>query len=201
MRYRSVSPDRLVEECASRVEAMPGRRVIAVDGADAADPAAIAGRLAAALRARGRAADVVETRHWVRAASLRMEWGRTDAHSYRTAWFDHAALRREVLDALRDDGRWLPRLWDAQRDRSFRDDVVPAGPSQVVIVTGPMLLGSGLRFDLTVALTMSEASLRRRTPEDEHWTIAPLLDDAADAPAADVEVRWDHPDRPAVREA
>ena len=34
---------------------------------------------------------------------------------------------------------------------------------------------SGLDVDLTVALRMSEGALRRRTPEPDHWTIAPLL--------------------------
>lgn len=201
MRYRPLSPDGLVDACADAVAALPGRRVVAIDGADAAEPAALAERLARRLRADGRAADVVDLRHWLRPASTRMEWGRTDAESYRTAWFDLAAVGREVVEALHARGEWLPRLWDPRSDRSFRDSPAPAGSNQVVVLAGPMLVGSGLGIDLTVALRMTEGALRRRTPADEHWTIPPLLAQADEAKDADIEVRWDHPDRPAVRVA
>lgn len=201
MRYRPLSPDGLVDECAAMMADLPGRRVVAIDGADAAEPAALADAFVRRLRASGRAADVVDLRHWLRPASTRMEWGRTDPDSYRTAWFDLAAIGREVVDALRSRGEWLPRLWDPERDRSFRDAPVPAGPDQVIVLAGPMLVGSELDVDLTVALRMTEGALRRRTPEAEHWTIAPLLEQADETGPADVEVRWDHPDRPAVRVA
>ncbi|MBE7161078.1 MAG: hypothetical protein INR72_07510 [Williamsia herbipolensis] len=201
MRYRPLSPDGLVDECVAAIADLPGRRVVAVDGADAAEPATLADALARRLRATGRAADVVDLHHWLRPASTRMEWGHTDAESYRTAWFDLAAIGREVIDALRSRGEWLPRLWDPERDRSFRDEPSPAGPDQVIVLAGPMLVGSGLDVDLTVALRMTEGALRRRTPEAEHWTIAPLLEQADESGPADIEVRWDHPDRPAVRVA
>ena len=130
-----------------------------------------------------------------------MEWGRTDAESYRSAWFDVGAIGREVVEALHTRGEWLPRLWDPRRDRSFRDVPDSAAPDQVVVLAGPMLVGSGLDVDLTVALRMTEGALRRRTPEDEHWTIPPLLAHEEESGPADIEVRWDHPDRPAVRVA
>ena len=57
MRYRPLSPDGLVDACADAVAALPGRRVVAIDGADEAEPAALAERLARRLRADGRAAD------------------------------------------------------------------------------------------------------------------------------------------------
>jgi len=44
--------------------------------------------------------------------------------------------------------------------------------------------------------------MTRRTPTEQRWTVAPLLAQelAADSDAfADVVVRADHPDRPAVR--
>jgi hypothetical protein len=201
MRYRPLSPDGLVEECVDAIAELPGRRVVAIDGADAAEPVVFARSLVGRLRATGRSADVVDLHHWMRPASTRMEWGHTDAESYRTVWFDHAAIRREVVDALHSRGVWLPRLWDPERDRSFRDVPSSAGPDQVLVLGGPMLVGSGLDLDLTVALRMTEGALRRRTPEAEHWTIGPLLDHAEESAPADVEVRWDHPDRPAVRVA
>lgn len=201
MRYRPLSPDGLVDACLDAVAALPGRRVVAIDGADAADPVTLAETIARRLRAAGRAADVVDLHHWLRPASTRMEWGRTDAESYRTAWFDLAAVGREVVESLHTRGEWLPRLWDPRSDRSFRDLPASAGPDQVVVLAGPMLVGGGLDVDLTVALRMTEGALHRRTPEDEHWTIAPLLAQADDSGQADIEVRWDHPDRPAVRVA
>ncbi|GAA2049628.1 nucleoside/nucleotide kinase family protein [Williamsia deligens] len=200
MRYRPLTPEGLVRECADTIAARRGRVVVAVDGADAADPVALAQEVAHLLRSTGRAADVVDTRHWLRPASLRMEWGRTDEHSYRTAWFDHPALRREVVDALRERGTWLPRLWDPDRDRSFRDTPRDAGADQVVLIAGALLVGSELDVDVTVALRMSEGALRRRTPDTEQWTITPLLEHAAGSDPADLEVRYEHPERPALRQ-
>ena len=66
----------------------------------------------------GREAGVVSLHDYVHPASLRLEYGHTDEMSYRTIWFDVAALRREVVDSFRADGRWLPALWDERRDRS-----------------------------------------------------------------------------------
>lgn len=199
MRFRPLTPDGLVAECVAAIEHLDGPRVVGVDGAPAADPVGVAEAIARRLRESGRAADVIDVHHWLRPASTRMEWGRTDAESYRTAWFDHPALAREVIDAVRTRGHWLPRLWDPTTDRSFRDVARPAGPGQVLVVAGPMLAGSGLDLDLTVALRMSESTLRRRTPDDEMWTISPLLEHAEESGPADLEVRWDHPDRPALR--
>ena len=68
---------------------------------------------------------------------------------------------------------------------------MPAGA--VVIVCGAFLLD--LPFDLGVALTMSPAALRRRTPENQHWTLPAF---AGYSPAADVVVKLDDPRRPAV---
>ncbi len=101
---------------------------------------------------------------------------------------------------LRTRGRWLPAIRDAESDRSARRRVVDAGPDQVLIVAGPMLLGRDLHADLTAALTLSPAALRRLTPEDDRWTVDALLTHAAHHDEApDVEVKVDHPDRPALR--
>ncbi|WP_124707153.1 nucleoside/nucleotide kinase family protein [Gordonia insulae] len=197
--YRAISPDGLVELCADLAAGGPGRRVVAIDGADAAAPVALAAAVVERLVTAGRSAAAVAMADFVRPASLRLEYGHTDTESYQTIWFDHDAIRREVADALHTRGEWLPRLWDAARDRSFRDRPRKAAPDQVLVVAGPMLLGSALRFDATIALVMSEAALRRRTPPDDTWTIEAILDHARQAPAADIEVRYDHPDRPAVR--
>ncbi|MFC8046759.1 hypothetical protein [Nocardia sp. NPDC057353] len=199
-RYEPLSPGELVARVAERVLARPGRAVVAVDGADAADPESVADAVVSRLRAAGRDAAAVPVHGYVRPASLRLEYGRDDIDSYRDAWFDYAALDREVLRALRDRARWLPALWDEAADRSARATLRNASPGTVLVVPGPMLLGRGLTFDLTVRLELSEPALRRRTPEPQHWTVPALLAHAAEYPEVpDFAVRWDHPSKPALR--
>ncbi|TAM89123.1 MAG: uridine kinase, partial [Jatrophihabitans sp.] len=67
-------------------------------------------------------------------------------------------------------------------------------PSSAVLVCGAFL--ADLPFDLTVALTMAPAALRRHTPEDQHWT---LPAHGEYRPTADVLVKLDDPRHPAVR--
>ena len=199
--YRPTTPAGLVEACVAVFAERPGRVVGGIEGADAAHPDRLADDVAAALRASGRPAAVVRVVDYIRPASVRMEFGRTDTESYRTAWFDYDALDREVVTALRDTGVWLPRLWDERTDRSPRDRPVSAAPDQVVIVAGPMLSGRGLDLSPTVTLTMSEAALRRTTPTDAAWTVDAVVDHARTAVEADVTVRYEHADRPAIRTA
>ncbi len=69
------------------------------------------------------------------------------------------------------------------------------------MVAGPMLLGRGLPFDLTVHLHLSEAALRRRTAPAHGWTVHALVEheQLADSDlAADIVVRVDRADRPAI---
>lgn len=195
-----ITPAGLAERVTERVREIDGHAVLAVDGADAARPADLAHRIAATIGATGRPAGVVALHDYIRPASLRMEFGRTDEMSYRTAWFDYDAVRREVLDALRAGHRWLPALWDERTDRSARAAVRTALPGTVLLVAGPMLLGRELSFDLTLRLDMSESALRRHTPADQAWTVPALLrhrEDVRESPT--FAVRWDHPARPALR--
>ncbi|WP_454196838.1 hypothetical protein [Nocardia sp. Marseille-Q1738] len=199
-RFLPITVDSLVELVIRPVLTTRSHTVIAVDGADAAQPVAFAARIAAALRDAGRGADVVSLHDYVRPASLRMEFGRTDEMSYRTAWFDYAAVRREVVGALRGHGRWLPALWDEAADRSARAAIRTAPPATTIVVAGPMLSGRRLDADVTVRLDLSEAALRRTTPVDAQWTIPALLRHDAENPETPTFfVRWDHPDRPALR--
>jgi len=72
-----------------------------------------------------------------------------------------------------------------------------------VIVSGPLLLGRGLPFELTVHLDLSPGALARRTPPELAWTL-PAYDryrEEVDPTAfADVVVRVDDPRHPAVVE-
>lgn len=205
--YRPLSPAALAAELASRCRAartVPDVLRVAVDGADAARPGVLADAVAELLRAGGAPCARVSLADWLRPASLRLEHGRADEESYRSGWFDLAALDREVLTALAPGGggQWLPTLWDAGRDRSSRAPRRTAAPGTVLLVDGPMLLGRGLPFELTVHLHVSRAALLRRTPEDLRWTVPALLeheDEAGTDQLADVLVRAEHADRPALR--
>lgn len=197
--FSPVTPDVLVELVVDRASAEPGVRVVAISGADAADPVGFAERVAARLRLSGRPAAVVSLHEYVRPASLRFEHGHRDGYSYRTGWFDYPALHREVVVALRERRQWLPRLWDESTDRSARASILDAGPGQVLLLAGPMLHGRELGTDVVVRLMLSVNALRRRTAPDDLWTIDPLLaHDAANDATVDMWVRYDHPDRPAV---
>ena len=201
-----IFPDLLVE---SIVDSCPdgARSIVVIDGADAARPVDFATRTAEHARSRGRPAAVVDLHDYVRPASIRFEYSRTDELSYRTLWFDYDALSREVIAPLRPGGggHFLPRLWDEATDRSARARSASAAPNQIVLIAGPMLLGRGLNVDLSVQLRLSASALRRRTGDADQWTCAPLLayydgldysDGSAERP--DLLVRWDHPDRPAL---
>ena len=198
-RFTPITVSALIDSVTDLILATPTRLVVAIDGADGAEPISLAHAVADNVRAHGRGCDVVSLHDYVKPASLRLEFGRNDEISYRTIWFDYGALAREVVDALHDDGRWLPALWDEKADRSARTRVRDAAPGDVVIVTGPMLLGRNLAFDTTIRLHLSEAALLRATHTDQLWTVPALLrHEQITTEAPDVDVRWDHPDRPAV---
>lgn len=202
MRVRPISPPRLVDQLADRIATTrPDHRLrVAVDGAAATEPDTIADALVAPLRVRGRAALRVRAADFLHPASTRLEHGRTNPDAYYERWFDTGALRREVLDRL-DTGLVLPRLWDEATDRATRASYVSVPPGGVVLVSGPLLLGGGLAFDLTVHLALSEGALDRRTCPAHRWTLpahARYQAEVAPAGLADVVVRVDDPRHPAV---
>lgn len=198
--FTALTPDALLELVAERAGALPGYAVVAVDGADAAEPLRVASGAADLLRTRGRPAEVISLHDFVRPASVRLEYDRDSEFTYRTGWFDYAAVHREVVTSLRDSGRFLPALWNERTDRSARARIRDAADSTVLFVAGPMLLGRGLDFDLTVALRMSEGALRRRTDPAHGFTVDGLLEFQREhIERADILVAWDHPDRPAVQ--
>jgi hypothetical protein len=197
-----VSWDLLVEEITAKLPADRRARV-AVDGAAALAPGALADRLVAALRDAGRFALHVDVFDFLLPASQRLEFGRNSPESFYEGWRDERALRREVLDPAAEggSGRVLPRWWRVDVDRSARADyvVVPAGG--VVVVSGPFLLGAGLPFELTVLLDASEAAVARRTPAGQEWTLpayARYREEVGPEHFADLVVRVEDPRRPAL---
>lgn len=205
MRARPVSPSLLVEELADLIAARPRDSWVrvAVDGAPAAEPGRLADDLVDPLRLRGREVVRVPAAGFLRPASLRLEFGRTDPDVFYDEWLDVGGLTREVLGPLEPGrtGRVLPSLWDSARDRATRAAYVTLPPGGVVLLDGPLLLGRGLPFDVAVHLTMSAAALARRTPAEERWTL-PAYEryerEADPARAADVVVRVEDPRHPAM---
>jgi hypothetical protein len=176
MRVRPVSPDGLVSELTELVLSQePDSHLrVGVDGPAAGAP----GRLADAL------VDPLPD-------------------SFYLGWFDEKGLAREVLGPAGPggSGRVLTRLWNAGTDRAARDPYTVLPPGAVLLVSGPLLLGGGLTFDLTVHLELSPAALRRRTPPDEQWTLPAFeryAGEVAPAGFADLVVRADDPRHPAI---
>jgi hypothetical protein len=205
MRVRPVSVDLLVEELSDRLAAQhPDRRLrVAVDGAPAAGPGRLADALVGPLRVRGRPAVRVDAGDFLRPASVRLEFGRTNPDAFYAGWLDENALRREVLDPAGPggSGRVVTRLWDARTDRATREPYSDLPANAVVVVSGPLLLGAGLPFDVTVHLELSAAALDRRTDPDQRWTLpayARYGNEVDPASFADVVVRVDDPRRPAL---
>ena len=205
MHVRPVSVDGLVGELADLLNSRePDSRLrVAIDGPAAAAPGHLADALVDPLRLRGRPAVRIDTADFLRPASLRLEFGRDDPESFYSGWFDEAGLAREVLDPAGPggSGRIVTRLWDAAADRAAREPYRELAGNAVLLVSGPLLLGGGLPFDVTVHLEVSAAALRRRTPADQQWTV-PAFDryagEVAPASFADVVVRVADPRRPAV---
>ncbi|MGW4153863.1 uridine kinase [Micromonospora chersina] len=207
MRVRPITPELLRAELADRlaVAAVPGRLRVAVDGPPPTEPDALAAALVDPLRAAGRPVLHVRAADFLRPASIRIEHGRTNPDAYYEGWVDEAGLRREVLDPAGPDGsgRLLPSLWDAAADRASRAPYVDLPPGGVVLVSGALLLGGGLPFDVTVHLVLSPAALDRRTDPELRWTLpafARYADEVDPASFADVVVRADDPRHPALVE-
>lgn len=209
VRLEAISWERLTDALAERVaeskaaDGSPWVRV-AVDGAPAAEPGALAARVGDALRVRGRASLVLDAGGFLRPASLRYEFGREDPDAYHDTWLDTGALWREVFGPLEPggDGRVLPDLWDPVTDRATRSPYTPLPSGGVLLLHGPLLLGRWFPFDLTVHLRLSAAALARRTPEEDRWTLpayARYEEETGPAQVADVLVRLDDPRRPAWR--
>lgn len=173
---------------------------VAIDGPPCADPGGLADALLEPLRALGHPGAHVRSSSFWRDASLRLEYGREDLESF-PSWLDAGALEREVLGPVATDGSYLPSLRDPVTNRSTRAHPEQLAPGGVLIVSGALLLGRGLRFDRVVHLAMSAPARARRIAPDEAWTL-PAYDrydaDVRPEQLADVIVRMDDPRRPAV---
>ncbi len=183
---------------------------VGLDGPVAADTAALADAVGAALADLAVPVARVRGSDWLRARSLRLESGRHDPDAYYEGWLDGSALRREVLDPLGPGGagRWLARLRDPATDRPYRARPVASVRGLVLVVDGPFLARRELAdaFDLVVHLQVSRAAQERRLPDEDRVRVPPAweryVEETDPAPrvldAGGLVVRFDHPDRPAV---
>ncbi|MBB5957629.1 hypothetical protein FHS29_004224 [Saccharothrix tamanrassetensis] len=199
MKVRPLTPEALVAELVDRIDALPRTtwaRVL-LDGAPPTRPGSLADALVEPLRALGRPVRRVSAGDFLRPASVRLEFGRTDPDSFRDSWLDVAGLVREVLEPLDPggSGRVLPSLWNVATDRASRADYVTLAEGGVLLLDGTLLLDKWLPAELTVHLHLSDAALARQTDPDRQWTL-PAYDGYR--PQADVTVRYDHPARPAL---
>ncbi|MDH6115711.1 hypothetical protein ABH930_006300 [Kitasatospora sp. GAS204A] len=202
-RLHPISRARLTTELADRIEGLipadgGAWPRIAVDGAPATGPGQLADALAEELMLRGRPVLRVRSRSFLRPASLRLEYGHQDADAYLDLWLDDNALFREVFTPLDPGGtgRVLPDLRDPETDRATRSPYVELAPGTALLMDGQFLLGRWFPFDLVVHLRMSEAALRRRTPQEEQWTLPAFVryeEEVRPEEAAEVLVRSDDP--------
>ena len=152
---------------------------------------------------RGRPVVRVSAADFLRPASVRLENGRNNPDAFYAGWLDEAALRREVLDPAGPggSGQIVTRFFDAAADRATREPYSELAGGSVLLLDGPLLLGAGLPFDVTVHLQVSAAALDRRTPGPDRWTLPAYAryDTEVDPSAfADVVVRLDDPRHPAL---
>jgi hypothetical protein len=208
VRVQPVSPEVLVERLVDRVldglTAAPGpdaRWRVLLDGAPPTYPERLADALVEPLRARGHAAVRVSAGDFLRPAGVRFEHGREDPDALLDDALDTGALIREVLDPLGPDGdgRYLPALWDAARERSARAGRVAAPAGAVLLLDGGFLLGRWLPADLVVHLAVRPETLERLTPADQAWRLAAedrYRAETGPEDVADVVVRVDDPRRP-----
>jgi hypothetical protein len=199
--YRPISSGSLTASLGELVAATPGRVRVAIDGPPCADPAALAESLTEPLRSRGRPVVHVRAESFWHDASLRFEHGREDPEAF-LSWLDAPALRREVLKPFADTGDYLPSLRDPATNRSTREPARSTEPGTVLVVSGALLLGLGLPFDLVVHLAMSAAARARRTGPADAWTL-PAYDEYDETvqpdELADIVVKVDDPRHPALQ--
>ncbi len=206
MRVTPIAPGPLVAHLLARVLGCAAGRQwtrVAFDGAPSTGAAGLADALVEPVRAAGHPVLRVDGYDFLRPASIRLEYGRTNPDSFYERWFDLAALAREVLDPLRPGGtgRVLPRYWNPGTDRSARASYVELAAGAVLLLSGPLLQGAGLDLDLTVHCAQSAAALARRTPAAEQWTLPGYARYQAEVEPqrlADVVLRMDDPARPAL---
>lgn len=196
-------------ERTARALETPDHRATVPSGPSLSDPSGGGPVRTSPIRGRqargGRAAIRVDLADFQRPASVRLERGREDPDAYYEGWYDLGALSREVLRPLAPGGtgRIVTTFWDPVTDRSTRPSYVDIPAGAVLLLSGPLLLGAGLDLDLTIHCAQSPAALARRMPPQWAWTL-PAFEryarEVTPAALADIVIRMDDPDHPALVE-
>jgi uridine kinase len=152
---------------------------VALDGPDGAGKTTLADELAVRIAAERRAVIRASADDFGRPRADRYRRGHDSADGYRLDSFDHAALRRLLLDPLGAGGdrRYRTAAFDLEADLPI--DAVPAvaAPDAVLLVDGVFLLQADLRdvWDCRVFVSVRPATaLARALARD-----VPRLGDAA----------------------
>ena len=206
MRFVPLSPGRLVDDLADRVQQRAPHRtgggVVGFDGPGECGVAALADDVAERLRGRGLPVVRASTSWWWRPAALRLELGREDIEMLLTGWVDADALRRELVDPVTaGEGSFITRLRDSATDRSVRQQPADVPAGALLLLDGPFLLAAELPLDLVVGFRLGRGTLLRSlSPQQQWWTRAFETYDDRYQPieSADVLLAYDHPSAPAV---
>ncbi len=153
-----------------------GATRVAVDGVDGSGKTVFAGELVAALAVRGLPAIRASIDGFHHARAVRYRQGRDSPTGYYEDSYDYVALRRALLDPLRDGGdRWVrTAIRDVTTDHPVEAAPVPVPGGAVLVVDGIFLQRPELagEWDLTIwldvpfAVTYARMSLRDGCPAD-----------------------------------
>jgi uridine kinase len=149
------------------VNARPDRILrVAVDGPDAAGKTTLADELADMIVRRGRPVVRAGIDGFHQPRTVRRRRGPLSGEGYFFDAFDHAALRRLLLDPLGPGGdrRYRGATFDYHRDTTLDWPVQEAPPDAVLLVDGVFLLREELHgsWDLSMYLQVSPAESVRR---------------------------------------
>ncbi|MFN8075852.1 MAG: hypothetical protein U0Q15_10595 [Kineosporiaceae bacterium] len=198
----------LVADVALAASAGRGPVRVGVDGL-APGAGEVADELAAALADRGVQALRATAGDFLRARSLRLEYGAPTAEDLQDGWFDDEALARLLLGPLAPGGdrRVVTGLRHPDTDRSLRLPWQELGAAAVLVLDGPLLGRPGLEglLDLQVHLALGAAALERATAPDARPIPGAVTGEEAarayresPSPQTALRVAFDHPARPAV---
>ncbi len=160
---------RLAEEIAS--VALPHPTRVAIDGIDAAGKTTLAGELVAPLERMGRQVVRASIDGFHRPREERYRRGKDSPEGYYCDSFDHAAVRRELLEPLGPcgDRRYRTAPFDYREDAPVDSPLLQAPVDAILLFDGVFLLRPELVgcWDLTIFVHVGfETSLARALERD-----------------------------------
>lgn len=158
--------DDLLVALSARILALPDDRprTVAVDGMSCVGKTTLAGELAAIVSGAGRPVVAVAYDDFHQPREVRHLRDRLSAEGYLSDSYDHAALRRLVLDPAATGSPVVTASFDLADDVAVSPAPVDLTPDSVVLVEGEFLLGTDLdmRWDLAVLLVADPAAVVAR---------------------------------------